>query len=192
MLNKTGRWIYFYLVSSVIYAIGSFIFAKLFHNNQWFSNIMHLTQFVILSVYYHETIKNTIIKRLIKVILLPAVALFLLDFLKLEGVFAFNSIFATVRTLILMICGILFFFQLLTDEDLVKESVFINTLPDFWFNAGLFVYLCGYFVFSLAFNLFLRHPLGNLDTVQALTFIAGIMELILFYIGLTKAEKRPS
>lgn len=189
-LDRTGKWIYYYLVSSTIYAVGSIVFAKLFHNNQWFSNIMHLTQFVILSAYYYQVIKNSLVKRSIKLLLLPAVAIFILDIFKLEGIFVFNSIFATTRTLILLALGIIFFFQLLFDEDLVKEAVFINTLPNFWFNAGLFVYLCGSFVFSVAFNLFLRQSLGNLNTVQALTFVAGIIELILFYIGLQKAKKQ--
>lgn len=166
------------------------MFAKLFHNNQWFSNIMHLAQFIILSVYYHQVIKNILVKKLIRVLALPAIGIFLLDFFKLEGMFAFNSIFATVRTFILLSLGIIFFLQLLFDEDLVKRAVFINTLPNFWFNAGLFVYLCGSFVFSIAFNLFLRHSLGNLNTVQALTFVAGILELTLFYIGLLKAKTK--
>jgi hypothetical protein len=189
-LDKTGKLVYYYLISSVLFAAGSVLFSRLFHNNLWFISIMHLIQFVILSVYYHEVIKHTLVKYLIKILLIPATIIFLLDFFKLEGIMTYNSIFAAIRTFLLLSYGILFFIQLLFDEDLVKEAVFINLLPNFWFNAGLFIYLCCSFLQALTYNFFLRHSVGDLSvTIISLVFISGVIEGILFYIGLMKAKK---
>lgn len=188
-LDKTGKWAYYYLISSVIFAVGSSILARIFRNNLWFSSIMNLGQFVILSAYYYQVIKNDTVKKLIKLLIIPAVVIFFLDFFKLEGMLTFNSIFATVRTFLLLSYGIIFFVQLLFDEDLVKEAIFINTLPDFWFNSGLFIYLCCSFFDSLSYNFLLKHLIGDNILIGSLVFISGIIEAILFYIGLLKAKK---
>ena len=191
LLDKSEKWAYYYLVSSVIFAVGSSISARLFHNSLWFTSIMHLAQFVLLSIYYSLLIKNSLIKRLIKIMLLPAGVIFLLDFFSLEGMLTFNSIFATIRTFLLLCYGIIFFIQLLFDEELVKESIFINSLPNFWFNAGLFIYLCCSFFDSLTYNFFLRHSVGDTNLIiPSLVFISGIIEAILFYIGLMKAKRQ--
>ncbi|SEM67999.1 hypothetical protein SAMN04488505_105383 [Chitinophaga rupis] len=188
VLDKAGRWAYYYLLSSVVFALGSLLIAALYRNNLWFTSVMHLLQFIILSAYYYVLIKRPPLKLIIKILLIPAFILFILDFFKLEGIYTYNSIFATVRTCLLLAYGIIFFIQLLSDDDLIKEAVFINSLPNFWFNSGLFIYLCSSFLFSLAYNFFLRHSLYN-TAFQPITFIGGIIEGILFYIGLMKAKK---
>ena len=136
-LDTAGKWAYYYLISGAVFAIGSFALAKLFHNNLWFSNIMHLAQFMILSYYYYLIIQNRLVRKIVTLLLIPAVILFFLDILKLEGIQTFNSIFATIRTFLLLGYGMIFFLQLLFDENLIKGAVFINTLPDFWFNLLL-------------------------------------------------------
>ncbi|HEY1201509.1 MAG TPA: hypothetical protein VGE79_11035 [Niastella sp.] len=188
-LDKTGKWAYYYLISSVLFALGSSVLARIFRNNLWFYSVMNLGQFVILSAYYYQVIKNDTVKKLIKILIIPAVIIFFLDFFKLEGILTFNSIFATVRTFLLLSYGIIFFVQLLFDEDLVKESIFINSLPNFWFNSGLFIYLCCSFFDSLTYNFLLRHLIGDNIFIGSLVFISGIIEAILFYIGLLKAKK---
>lgn len=189
-LDKTEKWAYYYLISSVIFAVGSSIFARMFNNNLWYNSIMYLAQFVILSIYYSLLIKNAFVKKLITVLLLPAVVIFFLDFFKLEGMYTFNSIFATVRTFLLLCYGIIFFVQLLFDEELVRESIFINSLPNFWFNSGLFIYLCCSFFNALSYNFLLRHSISSNLIIPSLVFISGIIEAILFYIGLMKAQKQ--
>ncbi len=189
LLDKAGRWAYYYLVSSVIYAVGSIILAKIFHSNLWFSNIMQLAQFFILSFYYYLVIKNNLVKQIIKIVAGLALIIFLLDFFKLEGIHSANSIFATIRTMVFLIYGIIFFLQLLSDENLVKEAVFINSLPDFWFNSGLFIYLCSSFFYALASNFLIRNNIATDAPIQTVIFLGGIIEGILFYIGLMKAQK---
>lgn len=188
LLDKTGKWAYYYLVSSVVYAVGAAALARLFKNNLWFSSFMDVAQFVILSVYYYKIIKNNFVRPLIKFLPIPALIFFFVDFFKLEGVAAYTSIFGTIRTFLLLCYGMIFFAQLLFDEELVKESVFINSLPNFWFNAGLFIYLSCSFLDFLTYNFFLKLSLGD-ATIPALVFVSGILESILFYIGLLKAKK---
>jgi len=191
LLDRTEKWAYYYLISSVIFAVGSSVLGIIYYNNLWFNSIMYLIQFIILSVYYSLLIKNTLVKKAIKILVLPAVFIFFLDFFKLEGMLAFNSIFATIKIFLVLCYGIIFFIQLLFDEELIKGSIFINSLPNFWFNSGLFIYLCCAFLNALTYNFYLSHAATKASRliVLSLIFTSGIIEAILFYIGLMKAKK---
>lgn len=190
-LDKAGKFTFYYLISSICFAFGSRLTSIYFGNNLWFFAIMQLLQFSLLSTFYYLVIKSPVVKNLIRLLLIPVVIIFFLDILKLEGVHTYNSIFASIQSFLLISYGITFFLQILFDNDLVKSAVFINALPNFWFNAGLFIYLCASFLFSLTYNFFLQHSLNNTDAkgILALTYVAGIIEMILFYIGLMKAKK---
>jgi hypothetical protein len=196
ILDKGGKWTFYYLVASLVFASGSYVIAHFWkQNNMWFFSIMYFLQFVILSRFFHIVIKNEFIKRLITIILIPVFIIFLADFLELEGLFTYNSYFATTRSLIILIYGGIYFSQLLRDEELVQKSIFINTLPDFWYNAGLFIYHSGSFMFFLAYNLLQaksKETSATSTTIHitlSLSYIAAIIQLILLYIGLVKAKK---
>jgi len=154
---------------------------------------MYFIAFVILSLYFHSVIKYIAVRKLILGMIFPVLAFVILDYVKLEGPNAFNSYAISAETFILMIYCAIFFYQLLRDESLVRQSIFINSLPDFWYNSGIFIYHCGYFLFSLAYNLLnFGYQTGGKSSSRltlAITFGAGIIQLLLLYIGLTKAKK---
>jgi hypothetical protein len=193
-LDRGGKLIFIYLVTNIFSAVGSIIIAYLWRNNLWFYNTMYFLQFIILSGYFYEVIKQPLMKQLI-IGMVPVVLLVVAaDYLWIEGPNAYNSFATSTETFIQMTYGVIFFLQLLRDEDLVKRSIFINMLPDFWFNAALFVYNCGYFLFSLSYNVRLFKGGSELiksssDTILAITYIAVIIQLILFYIGLLKTKR---
>lgn len=188
ILGKGGKWIYYYLISSFIFATGSNIIGHIWKNNMSFFSIMYFLQFIILSAFFWSIIKNIYIKYGIVVLLILVFFIFLLDLLKLEGWYAYNSIFSATRTFILITYGIIYFIQLIFDDELVQRSIFINSLPDFWYNSGLFIYHCGFFLFSLTYNFFTQIR-DAAEVTLAITYIAGIIQLTLFYIGLRKAKK---
>lgn len=192
-LDKSGKWVYYYLIISVISGIGTIVLAYLLRNNLWFYNTMFFLQFVILSCYFHEVIKYPFVKIVIKLMVPLTFAVVILDYFLFEGSLAYNSYAISTETFIKMAYGVIFFWQLLRDEELIKKSIFVNILPDFWYNGGLFVYHCGFFLFCLSYNLRLFTGTVLLkstsDSILAITFIAGIIQLILLYIGLVK-EKR--
>lgn len=188
-LDKAGRSIYLYLVSSILFAVGSIVIEVMVRNNMWFFTLMYFIQFLILSIFYNTVIKNGTVKLLIKILPGPVFVILLLDLLKFEGVDRYNSLFTTIRSFVLLVYAIIFFLQLLNDNDLIEQSIFINNLPNFWFNSGLFLYLCGSFIFSLSFNYLQGQNIISTVTFT-ITLIAGILQLILFYIGLQNVVKR--
>ncbi|MBS0029610.1 hypothetical protein ACTJJ0_17635 [Chitinophaga sp. 22321] len=188
-LDKAGKSIYQYLISSIVFAVGSVTIEQFVHNNMWFFAIMYFIQFLILSVFYSTVIKNAAVKKAIKILPVPVLIIFILDLLKIEGVDKYNSLFTTIRSFVLLVYAIIFFFQLLRDNELIEQAIFINSLPNFWFNSGLFLYLCGSFIFSLSYN-YLESQKIISNITFTITLIGGILQLILFYIGLQNIPKR--
>lgn len=194
LFDKEQRLIYIYLISAVFYGIGCEVLARLYGNNMAFISCMMLVQFYILSIFYLRVLKSEKIRKTIRIMLVVCTAVFLVDFIFLEGPLKFNSIFISIRTFVLIVYGILFFLQLMRDENLIEQSIFINSLPIFWFNAGLFVEMCCSFMLNLSFNMIQQggpqEVLVSMYKITAtLTWIAGIIQVFLFYIGLRKIKK---
>ena len=194
-LQKPGKVIFTYLITSIIFAGGSYLQGFIFRmNNMLFVAVMTLVQYYVLSWFYFLVIKGAGAKKLIIFLTLAGTVIFFMDILYWEGPKRFNSIFASYRTLVLISCGIAVFLQLLKDEDLIERSIYMNSLPLFWFNSGLFVYLCCHFLKALTYN-FLQNSIyvetfRDLQQITwSLNFIAGTIQLILFYIGLTKIKR---
>lgn len=158
----------------------------------WLFAIMHYLQFIALSIFYLQIIKNNTIKIIIKLILGLLLLIAFTDFLYLEGVDLFNSIAVTFRNFLLLIYAIIYFFQLLKDEELIEKSVYINTLPTFWYSSGIFMYTCASFLFSLSANYFQGASAIEQEKfliVLDFMYLAGIIQIILFYIGFKKNKK---
>ncbi len=197
-LNREERLIYLYVIASVIYAGGSYILSRIVQNNWWFNTIMNLTQIIILSMFYLQVLKKSPVRKLVMPVLAVVIVIYLLDITLLEGYKVANSISQTTRNVILIIYGVTFFLQLLRNEELREQSIYINSLPTFWFNAGLFIYICSSFMMYLFFS-FLQNANLNMagdkslraayQITRSLNFTAGIIQFVLFYVGLRKIKR---
>ena len=194
ILGKGGKWTFYYLISSVVFATGTRVIARIWKNNMWFFTPMYFIHFAICSLFFYYVLKNKLLKNLILAVLAIVFVFAALDFIILEGPMAYNSYSISIETLLMILYSMLFFWEQLRDEELVKSAVFVNSLPDFWYNAGLFVYHCSYFMLALAYN-FMQHGhtiKGIQNATLSITFIGGLAQLLLFYIGLRKAQKTRS
>jgi hypothetical protein len=187
-LNKAGKYMYGYLVISLIFATGSLYMAQRGINNMWFVTPMYCLQFIILSFFYYNVLNSQRIKLLIKYVAVVVIAFYIFDFLKLEGFLLFNSISTTISTFILIIYGLLFFLQLLKDTDLIQNAIYINSLPSFWFNAGLFIFLCCSILHNLSYNFIQTNVIVDYALIS-IVYISGILQVILFYIGVLKVKR---
>lgn len=195
LLQKEGKVIFAYLISSIVFAAGSYLLGYIFRqNNMLFVAFMSLVQYYILSLFYYLVVKGSPARKIILTLTALGTLIFILDISIWEGPKQFNSIFASYRTLILIGCGITVFLQLLRDDDLIERSIYMNSLPLFWYNSGLFVYLCCSFLIALTYNFTQNSVYGETflylqRITRSLNYIAGTIQLILFYIGLSKVKR---
>lgn len=191
ILDRSGRSIFYYLISSTVFAGGSHLLAHIFGNNMWFFAAMCYIQFLILTIFFYHVFKNQLFKKILLIVLGLTTCFAITDFVYLEGPKAYNSYAISIENLFLLLYSVIYFWELMRDEDLVKQSIFVNNLPNFWYNSGLFIYHCSNFMLSLAYN-FLQHTDFDRSIQNAtlsVTFIGGFAEVVLIFIGLLKAKK---
>lgn len=191
ILDKTGRWIFYYLISSVIFAVGTHVISIFSRNNMWFFTPMSVIQFLILTIFFYHVIKNQFLKKLVFAAAFLVFGFGVVDFLWLEGPLTYNSYSLTLQNFFLLLYSATFFWELLRDEELVKQSIFVNNLPNFWYNSGLFIFHCSNFMLSLAYNIYQGTQFDRIiqHATLSITFIGGFAEVVLIYIGLLKAKK---
>lgn len=193
-LDAASKWMCYYIISSVVFASGSAVTANMGINNMWLFSLMNFLQFGILSCFYWTVIKHPTAKMIITYLPVLVLMLCIADFLKFEGIQHYNSISAGLKSAIIIAYGVIFFLQLLTDKELIENSIYINTLPVFWYNSGVFIYFCSSFLFSISFNLIQAlEPeatrWSKVSTVISISYIVAIITMFLLYIGLTKTKR---
>jgi hypothetical protein len=121
-------------------------------------------------------------------------AVFCLDIFVIEGIRAYNSISAGVKSILIIIYGAILFLQMLKDKDLIERAIYIDSLPSFWYNAGVFLFFCTVFLFNISYNL-LQQAVTPQSMQQIITIIliinniVGIIAMILLYIGVSKFKR---
>lgn len=192
-LDTAGKWLYYYIIAStVLYALLE-VLRFTAGNNIWGFTIGFLIQFIVLTGFYYLVLENLFIKRLIKVLTFMTAAVFLLDFFWWHGFFVFNTVFISIRTGLLMVYGVIYLFQLSSERKQADSALLVSDLPNFWFNAGLFIHHSSSFLFSLTYNSYMLYPekMWLLRYVAVMVFIGGFIEYMLIYIGWRKVGKRP-
>ncbi|NLR57987.1 hypothetical protein HGH93_07735 [Chitinophaga polysaccharea] len=194
LFDRPSLWIFYYIVSSIVFAVGSDVIGYLFHNNMWFFNFMNLVQFVIISLVYLSCIKSRVIKRVILFMPIVVALVFGLDIFVIEGFYHYNSISAGIKSIVILIYGVIFFWQMLNDKELIEKSIYIDALPSFWYNSGIFLFYCTVFLFNISYNVlqqvFRPDPRGKvISGILTINNFVGIVSMILLYIGLSKLKK---
>ncbi len=121
--------------------------------------------------------------------------IFAIDIFVLEGIKAYNSISAGVKSIVILIYGAIFFLQLLKDKSLVEKSIYIDSLPSFWYNSGVFIYFCTIFLFNISYNLLQSQAANGASktnitiAILSINNLVGLIAMILLYIGLSKLKK---
>lgn len=191
-LDPSSKWIFFYIVISLLFSSGSYLIMILYKNNMWLFNLMHFLQFVVLSMFYLTCIKSPKLRYII--VRLPIVMLFVfsIDLFKLDGMKFYNSVTTGIKAALMIFYAISLYMQQLSDKELIEKSIYINSLPTFWYNSGLFLYFCSTILFSLSFNLLQKLQPVTIDNMGLLTYVItymmGSITMILFYVGFTKLK----
>ncbi|SHL48643.1 hypothetical protein SAMN05444266_103485 [Chitinophaga jiangningensis] len=191
-LDPSSKWIFYYILLSLLFSAGSYLIMVLYKNNMWYFNLMHFLQFVVLSMFYISCIKSPKLRYII--LRLPIVMLFVfsVDFFRIDGMKFYNSVSTGLKAALMIFYAISLFMQQLSDKELIEKSIYINSLPTFWYNSGLFLYFCSTILFSISLSLFQKTQHENPDKMvlvtYSITYAIGSISMILFYIGLSKTK----
>lgn len=196
-LDKAGKYIYYYIIASTVFAAGALATAMAEISSVRFFSVMMYIQFWILSLFQCQINKKLYIRRLIRVLLIPVTIISYLDFFWWKGPYSHYSIAESTGIVLLIIYESIFILQLLFDRVLVLQMIFVHSLPNFWFNAGLFLLHTSALFYLLPYNYILQNftpenyeMFNNFYMLMgAFVFLMGTVQMIFFYIGLRKLKK---
>lgn len=187
-LDKAGRYVFYYVIISFIIPMLGFI-AQTLEDCFWILNIVYVLQFLTLSGFYFQIIKKILFKRLIVVLTLLAFVVFCLDYCWWEGPMKYNEIFGMVRISLLIIYGVVFMLQVMSDQELITKGISAQSLPNFWFNAGTFIFYTGVFLPMVSAYLLFDSPF-YFTLTNTLVLVGGSIEFILYYVGVRKVKQQ--
>ncbi len=193
-LDPSSKWIFYYILGSLVFSSGSVLIMQLYGNNMWFFNLMQFLQFVILSLFYLTCIKSPKLRYLILRLPIVMLCIFSVDFFRMEGMKFYDSISTGIKAALMIFYAIALFMQQLGDKELIEKSIYINSLPTFWYNSGIFLYFCSTILFSISLSLTQTQkvqasiPMNMVYVTYVIVYSVGSISMILFYVGLTKTK----
>lgn len=132
---------------------------------------------VLFAILYYKAFTNPVLKKL--TLFLSSVALLLIFSFTLfiQNIWQFPSISGTVRNVLLTLISLLFFYQLLSREDLVS----IEKQGLFWINSAVLIYSA---INIFLFMLFSRLTEEEQPIYYGINSVTNIVANLLFAIGL--------
>lgn len=166
--GKTYKIFTFYLIAVAVTQVLTTIWVFLHANNLGFSNIYLVFQFVLLSLFYYELLKNRII-----LYLLVGVGLFL-AYQYISGdasIFEYNSIGLSITQMLIIAYSITYFYR-----SIHGKTTFLLI------NVGIFFYLiCSTLIFASGELQFQLPQKGYLLLILLNTIFYLLFQLVIFY-----------
>ncbi len=182
-LESYGKILYYYLlVSLIIFEIAAWFTSLNGIQNHFLANIFSPIEFLLLSYIYWLELKTTSFRRILKVVVCLIFSYQIIsNIIFWESFNRFNSVANAFPNLGLMLFVILYFYELLIEQRIIKLSSF----PMFWISSGIIFYVSINF-FLFIFGEFVKFnssaEIYNLDAI--IQAISNITFRILLTIGL--------
>lgn len=187
-LHTAARYIFLYLlVSAAINAMAILIGKFLHRNNMPLVHILTGAEVVIFLLYYKTLFGHTEKKRLY----LSMGGLFILfcglNALFFQSIYTYSSYTRSVEALICMLLALNYFARLASDTE---SSSRIIHKPDFYFNAGIFLYFSGAFMLFIFSNFIITGiSKANFYTIWNIHGALVVLMYALFSIGFIVCKK---
>lgn len=177
---QNGRLILGLCFISLLSEILSYASAVIYHNNYWVIHLYHITELIILGLFFSEFLD----KRIYLYILLLLASFYLIDTIKFSGFQQINAELIGIECLILIGFCVAGYYSIFNQE----IYFFLEKSPEFWFITGLTIYFSGSLFSWLLFNVING---GEGHSIGLWTFhqVANILRNICFAIGFWVANK---
>lgn len=146
-ITKPGklRWLLPYLFFIVcVELLGRYIGKVLHQPNYWLYNITVPIEYLFFLFLFYIHSKNSINKSIIMIITLAFFLFIPINYFFIQGNNRFNTNFLKTGALILMIISVLFFLELLRNENKINPLL----VPFFWIATGIFLFNAGEFIYT--------------------------------------------
>jgi len=187
-LHAAARYIFLYLlVSAAINGIAILVGKFLHRNNMPLVHILTAAE-VLIFLFYYKTLFGHAEKRKLYLVLGGLFILFCgLNALFFQSIYTYSSYTRSVEALICMLLALNYFARLASDTE---SSSRIIHKPDFYFNAGIFLYFSGAFMLFIFSNFIITSiSRSNFYTIWNIHGALVVLMYLLFSIGFIVCKK---
>jgi hypothetical protein len=183
-LGKAEKWIWFYLIADGMTDIVSSYMAHHGMNNLWVSHLYTPVEALFFLIYYQMTIKDPLIKKMIKVVIVVYPLFCLANAFLIQGMHLLNTYTLYPEAIIILFLGIVCFLER-SDAVPVRGTTEASIA---WFNAGILIYMGGSLFYFLFYNFFSsNHMLTHVFVVAHATFL--VLMYLSVMIGFLRCRK---
>lgn len=154
--------------------------------NQWFYIWFHFLQFLFYLYFFYSVSKSRRWKRWISIVVLLFVLFSLTDYTFLHGPWQLNTWAEMLGSLLMVICSIAYYRQLLMAHVYVPLR---NDTP-FWVATGVLIYNLGSILGTLLINTMYRHSEKEAGNIHLIILISAILMYLTFTTGFLCRKKQ--
>ena len=186
-LTEESKWIFWYLLITALINLAATITGKVFHKNNM--PLVHLLTAIemILFIGYYKTLLSKKDKSPLYLLLAIGFIIFcVINAIYIQNIRSYSSYTRSVEAIICMLFALNYFARLAAGKTISKSS----SNPDFYFNAGIFLYFSGAFMLFI-FSNFIISNLSRPDFMVIWTIHAVLVVImyIFFSIGFILCKK---
>ncbi|MFM6926452.1 MAG: hypothetical protein ACKOU7_13175 [Ferruginibacter sp.] len=176
-LIKEAKWICWYLLITALISFAATIIGKVFHKNNM--PLVHLLTAIemLLFIGYYKTLLSKKEKNPLYLILSVGFIVFcIINAFYIQGIYSYSSYTRSVEAIICILFALNYFARLATGKTISSWS----SNPDFYFNAGIFLYFSGAFMLFI-FSNFIVSNLSKPDFMIIWTIHAVLVLLMYLF-----------
>jgi hypothetical protein len=148
-LSASAKMVYWYLITSALFTAVSLMISRYYHQNSMpVSHLFTVVEFALIVFFYKSLIKVAKKSRVNYYVIAVFTVVCILNALFFQSIYTYNSYTKSIEAIICILFAMKYFANMAADISETK----IMTKPDFYFNAGFFLYFSGAFMLFVFSN----------------------------------------
>lgn len=187
-LTSSAKYIFLYLLTAALISFAAIVVGKVLHrNNMLLVHILTAAEVVIFLFYYKTLFAH---KAKLKLYLLTAAAFTgfcIINAIFFQSIYTYSSYTRSIEAIICMLLALNYFARLASDTGPEER---ITRRPDFYFNAGIFLYFSGAFMLFIFSNFIITSiSKTNFYIIWNIHGVLLVLMYLLFSIGFILCRK---
>jgi hypothetical protein len=183
-LKSDGLQIFsFYLLATFVFQTGGYLYSDILKkSNHFIFNLLFLVENGSYLYIFHKILRKPVFKKAVIVAAVLFALYYCYEVLYINHFFTYSSNTGNLGNLIILLCCILFFVELMMADEILNFFV----MPMFWICTGIMISVVGNFLYLSFFDYILKYNLDPDGKVYAvITTLICVIQYSFFTLGFT-------
>jgi len=184
VLSASARIIWYYLLVAAVVSIAAIVIGMRMHaNNLPLIHVYTAVEFILFSLFYRKILEDN--SKWLLWLPVLFVLFCIINALFFQSIYTYSSYTRSVEALLCLLFSLNYFAKLATD---IKGEK-ISTLPGFYFNCGIFLYMAGSFMFIVFSNFIIQSSKHHYAVIMVIYAALVLCMYLLFSVAFLLCKK---